>query len=181
MTTFNKIRLYFSMLRLVPHWLIYASNTSLHHNDLKRWNIGFCEAMTFFPEYRNLFYYRIGGIYRLINWMCPQMDTLFIQADHMGAGLFIQHGFSTIIAAKHIGKNCWINQQVTIGYNGGGKPTILDNVTINAGAKVIGGITIGNNVIIGANCVVIRDVPNNCTVVGIPARIIKRDGIKVLN
>lgn len=58
-------------------------------------------------------------------------------------------------------------------------PTILDNVSIKAGAKVLGKITIGNNVIIGANAVVVKDVPDNCTVVGVPAYIIKKEGKRV--
>jgi serine O-acetyltransferase len=108
---------------------------------------------------------------------------LFIRTDDIGEGLFIQHGFSTIIYAKSIGKDCWINQQITIGQayrnGGGGISTIGDNVAIYAGAKVLGNITIENNVKIGANAVVVKNVPDNCTVIGIPAYIIKRNGIKV--
>jgi serine O-acetyltransferase len=108
------------------------------------------------------------------------MDTLYIHTSTIGAGLFIQHGFSTIISAESIGQNCWINQQVTIGYsNVTDRPTIGDNVRITAGAKVFGNITIGNNSIIGANAVVFKDVPPNCTVVGVPAHIVKRDGKRV--
>ena len=74
-----------------------------------------------------------------------------------------------------IGKNCCIGANVTIG----GKsrwyevPVIGDNVHISAGAKVLGPIRIGNNVTIGANAVVVKDVPDNCVVAGIPAKIIK--------
>lgn len=108
------------------------------------------------------------------------MNTLFITTDSIGEGLFIQHGFATVIAARSIGKNCWINQQVTIGFsNESDCPVLKDNVTVNAGAKVIGGITIGNNSQIGANAVVVKNVPDNCVVVGIPAYIIKRNGVKV--
>ena len=108
------------------------------------------------------------------------MSTLYIFAPNIGEGLFIQHGFSTIIAANSIGKNCWINQQVTIGFSGDGKsPVIGDNVQITAGAKVFGDITIGDNSLIGANAVVFKDVPKNCTVVGVPGYIVKRDGKKV--
>lgn len=56
---------------------------------------------------------------------------------------------------------------------------IGNNVKVHAGAKVIGGITIGDNVVIGANAVVVKDVPSNCTVVGIPAYIIRKDGLSV--
>ena len=108
------------------------------------------------------------------------MSTLYILTDKIGKGLFIQHGFATIIAAKSIGDNCWINQQVTIGFsNKTASPEINDNVTINAGAKVIGGVTVGKNSIIGANAVVVKNVPDNCTVVGVPAQIIRRNGIRV--
>ena len=108
------------------------------------------------------------------------MDTLYLYTPVIGAGLFIQHGFSTIITAKSIGENCWINQQVTIGFIAGSDcPTIGDNVTITAGAKVLGGITLGDNAIVGANAVVLKNVPPNCTVVGVPAYIVKREGKKV--
>ncbi|MEN6373145.1 MAG: hypothetical protein ABFD75_00010 [Smithella sp.] len=94
--------------------------------------------------------------------------------------MFIQHGFSTIISAEKIGRNCWINQQVTIGFsNDTESPLIGDNVTIYAGAKVIGKVRIGNNSIVGANAVVVKDVPANSTVVGIPACIVRRDGERV--
>jgi serine O-acetyltransferase len=97
----------------------------------------------------------------------------------IGPGLFIQHGFSTIIAAKSIGENCWINQQVTIGYsNATDCPIIGNNVTINAGAKIIGKVLVGNNTKVGANAVVVKNVPENCTVVGVPAYIVRRNGIK---
>jgi len=72
-----------------------------------------------------------------------------------------------------IGPNCLIFQQITIGARGGGIPVIGGNVDIGAGAKIIGNVNIGNHVRIGANSVVLESVPDNCTVVGIPARIIK--------
>ena len=108
------------------------------------------------------------------------MPTLYISTAEIGPGLFIQHGFATIIAARSIGANCWINQQVTIGYsNATDLPTLHDNVVVNAGAKIIGNVTLGANCIIGANAVVVKDVPPNVTVVGVPARIVRRSGIRV--
>ncbi len=135
-----------------------------------------------------MFYYRIARERRVISRILLElakfayrpMNTLYIDTATIGAGLFIQHGFSTIIAAARIGQNCWINQQVTIGYSDVADcPTIGDNVKITAGAKVFGNITIGDNSIIGANAVVFKDVPPNCTVVGVPAYIVKCDGKKV--
>jgi serine O-acetyltransferase len=143
--------------------------------------IGFIYLMTFFQDYRNLFYHRIGIIQYFIKWLCKPMDTLFLSTKQIGEGLMIWHGFSTIIYAESIGKNCTIRQQITVGNEGnrgGGLPIIGDNVEIGAGAMILGKIHIGNNVIIGANSVVTKNVPENCNVIGIPAYIIKRNGIK---
>jgi serine O-acetyltransferase len=76
--------------------------------------------------------------------------------------------------ANEIGKNCTIFHQVTIGYKKGKCPTLGDNVRIYTGAVIIGGIKLGNNCTVGANSVVNKDVPENCTVAGVPARIINR-------
>lgn len=130
-------------------------------------------------EFRNLVIYR-HRCYpirrRLIGLIYPPMDTLYIDAFEIGGGLFIQHGFATMIAAKSIGDNCWINQQVTIGYNGQGDPPVIgDDVMITCGAKVLGPIYVGNRVTVGANAVVIRDVPDCCVVGGVPAKEIKKN------
>lgn len=89
-------------------------------------------------------------------------------------GLFLEHAFSTIIACERMGKQCYVNQQVTIGYSRNGAPKIGDNVDIKAGAKIVGGICVGDDVIIGANAVVTKDVPPHSVVVGNPCHIIKR-------
>lgn len=127
-------------------------------------------------EFRNLLFYRLGGIRyfsRLLRFFLPPLPTLYIWTQEIGGGLFIQHGFATVIAAKKIGKHCFVNQQVTIGYNGKYAPIIGDNVTVTCGAKVLGNVKLGDNVIVGANAVVVKDVPSNVTVGGIPAKIIK--------
>ncbi|MBU5487108.1 serine O-acetyltransferase [Clostridium sp. MSJ-8] len=80
-----------------------------------------------------------------------------------------------------IGKNFTIRHGVTVGDVNGKTPIIGDNVTIGAGAKVIGGIKVGNNVVIGANAVVNKDVPDNCVVAGVPAKVIKVNNKKVSN
>lgn len=152
-----------------------------------RWR-GLVHLLSKYPEFRNLFYYRIkkadrGILRRLVletaKLLFQPLETLRINSTSIGPGLFIQHGTCTGIAARSIGKNCWINQNVNIGYsNEMDYPTIGDNVAIKTGAKVFGDIHIGNNSIIGANAVVLKNVPENCTVVGIPAYIVKRDGKK---
>jgi serine O-acetyltransferase len=102
----------------------------------------------------------------------------------IGQGVFIDHGMGVVIGETAIiGDYCLIYQGVTLGGTGKemGKrhPTLGENVVIGGGAKVLGNIQIGNNVRIGAGSVVLRDVPSNCTVVGIPGRIIYRSGVKV--
>ena len=102
----------------------------------------------------------------------------------IGQGVFIDHGMGVVIGETAIiGDYCLIYQGVTLGGTGKelGKrhPTLGENVVIGGGAKVLGNIQIGNNVRIGAGSVVLRDVPSNCTVVGIPGRVIYRSGVKV--
>ncbi len=134
------------------------------------------------PEFRSLFYYRLGRYWRPVTSLlrlfyrpCP---ALYLATREIGPGLFIQHGFATIVGARRIGSNCWINQQVTVGYSDYGQPTIGNNVTIHSGAHVIGAVIIGDNAIVGAGAVVVKDVPPDCTVVGVPARIIRRNGVR---
>jgi len=99
----------------------------------------------------------------------------------IGPGLYIGH-YGGIIVGAHItiGRNCNISQGVTIGVTNRGKragyPTLGDNVYVAPGAKVIGGIWIGHDVAIGANSVVVCDVPDNAVVVGVPARVISLRG-----
>ena len=141
---------------------------------------GFVRLMSFHPEFRNLFYYRTGLAGRLFSPLCRPLPTLYITTPQIGPGLYIQHGFATIISARRIGRNAWINQQVTIGYrNREDAPVLGDDVTINAGAKVIGAVHVGDGAKVGANAVVVKDVPPRVTVVGVPARIVRRDGQRV--
>lgn len=79
-----------------------------------------------------------------------------------------------------VGGNCVLYQGVTLGGTGNetGSATLGNGVTVGTGAKVLGNIRIGNNVKIGGNSVVVKDVPDNCTVVGVPGRIIKRNGCR---
>lgn len=102
----------------------------------------------------------------------------------IGKGFFIDHGSGVIIGETTIiGDNVTLYQGVTLGGTGkeSGKrhPTLCDNVMVSAGAKIIGSFTIGENSKIGAGSVVLEEVPPNCTVVGVPGRIVKRDNVKV--
>lgn len=180
--------------RLLPHLVLFLLSDAKNpiHRDLERWKLSYLKGrdfgsvravsflLVFQPEFRNLFYLRYGIVGKLLSFILPPMESLYLATKDVGPGLFVQHGFATILLAKKVGSNCWINQQVTVGYDAHhGCPTIGDDVTINAGAKIIGGVTIGDRVVIGANAVVVRDVPSDVTVVGVPGRIVRRNGIRV--
>lgn len=102
----------------------------------------------------------------------------------IGEGLFIDHGMGVVIGeTAEIGDNVTIYQGVTLGGTGKEKgkrhPTLGNNVVVSTGAKVLGSMKIGNNVKIGAGSVVLKDVPDNCTVVGVPGKVVKRDGRRI--
>jgi serine O-acetyltransferase len=102
----------------------------------------------------------------------------------IGKDLFIDHGSGVVIGETAvIGDGCTIYQGVTLGGTGKdvGKrhPTLGNNVMVGAGAKVLGPVNIGSNTKIAAGAVVLSDIPDNCTAVGIPARIVKRDNVRV--
>jgi serine O-acetyltransferase len=188
------IRFLINLPRFWPHLLVWKlSGSDEFTGDMDRWlailpqpaargirSLQLLALLIRHPEFRNLFAYRHGRWGRLVCSLCSKEATLFIDTAQIGPGLFIQHGFATIITAKSVGRDCWINQQVTIGYaSGKGCPTIGNHVTINAGAKVLGGITVGDHAVIGANAVVTKDVPAHATVVGVPGRVIRLHGQRV--
>lgn len=102
----------------------------------------------------------------------------------IGKGLLIDHGMGVVIGeTAEIGDNCTIYQGVTLGGTGKdvGKrhPTLGDNVMVGAGAKILGPVKIGSDSKIAANAVVLNGVPENSTAVGIPAKVVRRGGMKV--
>lgn len=133
--------------------------------------------------------------YRFANWLyrhhVPLLPKLIWRLQYLffnssvpascEIGKGTKFGYGGIAVVLHartvIGKNCMIGQGVTIGGKSGWYevPVIGDNVQISAGARILGPVRIGNNVIIGANAVVVKDVPDNCIVAGIPAKIIKEN------
>lgn len=101
----------------------------------------------------------------------------------IGKGLFIDHGMGVVIGETTvIGDNCTIYQNVTLGGTGKehGKrhPTLGNNVLVGSGAKVLGPFTVGDNARIAAGAVVLSEVPANATAVGVPAKIVKIDGVR---
>ena len=127
-------------------------------------------------EFRRLFLYRIGDCRVFMRFLMGRGSSIGfdVPREKFGGGYYIQHGFCTVISARSVGENCWVNQLVTIGYKVNGCPTIGNNVRIGTGAIVIGDVKIGNNVSIGAGAIVLDDVPDNCTVASPKAVIIKR-------
>src|SRR3989344_306737 len=103
----------------------------------------------------------------------------------IGPGFFIDHGMATVIGeTAEIGKNCVLFHNVTLGgtgkHSGKRHPTLGDNVYVGTGATILGPVKIGDNVMIGAETfIIMHDVPSNCTVVGVPAKIVKMNGKKI--
>jgi serine O-acetyltransferase len=183
-----------SSFRLAPHVMLMLLSPARHciWADLDRWGrfgyrcwqprnlLGrvqlFIFLMTFRSEYRTVFYLRISRFGRFLSVFCRPLPTLAIAAGKIGAGLYIEHGYSTSVCAEEIGENCWINHLVTVGHaRGGDRPTIGNNVSIRTGATIVGSVRIGDNSTIGANSLVITDVPSNVTVMGVPAKIVWRE------
>jgi serine O-acetyltransferase len=138
------------------------------------------------PGFNYLVWLRIRTVYKskIIGYLLLRKSIRFgidIQTHNIGEGFYIGH-FGTIIVhgLAVIGKHCNISHGVTIGMTNSGRnsgvPVIGDRVYIAPGAKIIGGINIGNDVAIGANAVVLKDVPNNAVVVGVPAKVLSYNG-----
>ena len=122
---------------------------------------------------------------RMISQIARRMTGIEIHPGAtIGSGLFIDHGMGVVIGeTAEIGNNCTLYQGVTLGGTGkdSGKrhPTLGDNVLVGAGAKVLGPVNIGSGAKIAAGAVVLKDVPEDSTAVGIPAKIVRTGGTKV--
>ncbi|MHC6178476.1 serine O-acetyltransferase EpsC [Clostridium sp. JNZ X4-2] len=145
------------------------------------------EVFLVYPFIHALIHYRISHFFykrkcffiaRLISQISRMLTGIEIHPGaKIGKGLFIDHGMGVVIGeTAEVGDNVTLYHGVTLGGTGKdtGKrhPTIGNNVLIGSGAKILGPIVVGNNVKIGANAVVLKDVPSDCTAVGIPVRII---------
>lgn len=152
------------------------------------------EVFLLYPSVHALIWYRAAHFLymhklKFLARMISQITRFFTgieihPAAQIGKGLFIDHGMGVVIGETAVvGDDCTIYQGVTLGGTGKdtGKrhPTLGNNVMVGSGAKVLGPFTVGDNSKIAAGAVVLSEVPPNSTCVGVPARIVKRDGVKV--
>lgn len=152
------------------------------------------EVLINYPGLHAIWFHRISHYFYRKKWyvlarFISQVGRFFTQVEiHPGAtigeGLFIDHGAGVVIGeTAEVGNDVTIYQGVTLGGTGKEKgkrhPTIGNNVVISTGAKVLGSFKVGDNVRIGAGSVVLKEVPSNCTVVGVPGRIVVKDGVNL--
>ena len=189
MTTYNILFFRLKCLLWIPYYFIlyFMKSYPLIIKEMKDWEntlpvkkcnnniLSFIHLMSELEEFRSLVSFRSG-----LAIPFKQKTYFFSKSEEVGEGLILQHAFSTVIFAEKIGKGCQIWHNVTIGRNGRNRcPRIGNNVKICANSVVVGDIEIGDNVIIGAGCVVTKNVPSNCTVVGNPARIVRKEGKRI--
>ena len=147
-----------------------------------------------YPTFHAILKYRVAhklyqnGHYFWARWISQRTARKTGIEIHPGAtigkGLFIDHGTGVVIGETAVlGDNVTLYQGVTLGGTGKEKgkrhPTLEDNVMVSAGAKILGSFTVGENSKVGAGSVVLGPVPANCTVVGIPGRIVKKDSVRI--
>ena len=183
------IDMFVRFLFFLPVWPLcligYYKHREILDADLKeisvpsRGGINLIHTLLRDKAFRNIFYFRIGGLGNVIKIYLHEKESLHIMTDDIGKGFMVTHGDSTFVNAEKIGERCRVNQNVTIGVIGSKKPTIGNNVRVATGAIVLGGITIGDNVVIAAGAVIVKNVPDNCMVAGNPAYIKKLNGEKV--
>ena len=150
-------------------WLLYSGLHAVHAYRRAHW---------LYERKRYLFARMISQFSRF--WTGIEIHP----GAKIGKGLFIDHGSGVVIGeTAEIGDNCVIYQCATLGGTGKDKgkrhPTLGNNVMVGAGAKVLGPITIGDNAKIAAGAVVLENIPSDCTAVGVPARVVRRNGVKL--
>lgn len=187
----HKILFFLKLYRLLPAYLIWkcSKNKNLIRQDMYFWKkirrisinndfvlYGYLLLET--EAFRNIVLMRLNHASPMSGFFFKlffrPFKTLYLGTAQVGAGLYIQHGFSTIVAAKSVGEECWINQQVTIGFEQERQPVIGNHVRICAGAIIVGDVTIGDNSIVAAGAVVTHDIPPGEIWGGVPAKFIKK-------
>lgn len=178
-----------------PIYSIYRDFKACFERDpAARTFFGFFEVIFLYSGFHAVFFHRINHFFHalkipLIPRLVSQLVRFFTGIEihpgaKLGPGFFIDHGMGVVIGeTTEVGENVTIYQGVTLGGTGAerGKrhPTLGDRVVVGAGAKVLGNIRLGNSVKVGAGSVVVHSVPDSCTVVGVPAEIVRKDGQKI--
>ena len=145
------------------------------------------EIVLCYPGFHAMLFYRLShrlwtnGFY-LLGRFVSHLGRFFTGIEihpgaQIGPGFFIDHGMGVVIGeTAEIGENCTLYHQVTLGGTSWAKekrhPTLGNNVVVGSGAKILGPFTVGDNAKVGSNSVVVKEVPNNATVVGVPGRIV---------
>ena len=169
-------------IRLIPHIIYYvlfdnsafADDLFVSSGDNGLWT--FIVWIQKKKYMRNLFYLRAGKWFRLFfEFFLPIDDSLHLYNFPLGKRCHLEHSQCSFINARSIGHDFYCLHNVTIGnkLSKGSNPSLGNNVRVFTGAVIIGNIKIGDNVIVAANSVVNKDVPSNCVVAGVPAKIIK--------
>jgi serine O-acetyltransferase len=172
---FKKIASQEAVLKDVHHYFELRGCDAKKTSDFDR----FKHLMKYYPEFVFVFQWRTGllnsRMKRLFNY--PNYQCKIFKSTKIEGGLSCFHPFATVINAKSIGENFEFRNGLTVGNKNNDNtllPTIGDNVTVGANVCIIGKISIGHNVVIGAGSVVVKDVPDNVVVAGNPAKVIKR-------
>ncbi|MDP3920078.1 MAG: serine O-acetyltransferase [Candidatus Omnitrophota bacterium] len=178
-----------------PFYTIYRDFKAYFERDpAAQTPLGVLEVILLYSGFHAVFWYRINHfLHRLRIPFIPRLMSQLVRfftgveihpGASIGPGFFIDHGMGVVIGeTTEAGENITLYQGVTLGGTGTARgkrhPTLGSNVVVGAGAKVLGNIKIGNNVKIGAGSVVVHSVPDNCTVVGVPAVIVRKEGSRV--
>jgi serine acetyltransferase len=187
-----KIKLTFASLKYIPLIRMYKESPQKEviDQDIARWlkelsnntPIG-VKALVFLlftkPQFRNLYFFRIKSHSRMLRMICKPDPTLTIADDcgEIQGGLYFEHALCSHLSLNHLGRNCLIRQLTTFGVKSKNRhnerPWVGDNVDFGVNVTCIGNIHIGDNAIIAAGSVVVKDVPANAIVAGNPAKVIK--------
>lgn len=191
----KKLYVFINLFRGIPAIILYCLNRNVIREDSERYLSGTpYKKVSFIAVYytliaikpfRSVFYFRTKRniiLTEISKFFIRPLDSIEIGGNIKG-GLYLLHKTGCVIVVTSAGKNLTVAQGSTIGLGnrndeGRASPIIGDNVWIAVNAVVFGPINIGNNVVIGSGCILNKSVPDNCTVVGNPARIVKKDGKK---
>lgn len=170
-----------------------SADKNLVDEDITRWckehsivhasQVDGLTKLMFNRTFRTVLYFRLRNLPRFVRVIYKPDKSFFISpACNIDGGLFFWHPLSTYLYARHIGRNVTIRQLTTLGNLGKKDVTALadigDNVDMGVNVTIIGNVKIGDNVKIGAGAVITKDVPDDCTVVGNPAYIIRQNGMR---